>query len=134
MYWCPKDETALAEAEIEYQDDPCTTVYVKFQVRDDLGKLSQYGDLSKMYFVIWTTTIWTLPGNLAIAVHPRESYVLVKADNGEIDVYKRQALPSPSTVQPWVTHSLKGAPWPRAPTAVSRLDWNHPRYWSRPSI
>ena len=37
VYWCPKDETALAEAEIEYQDDPCTTVYVKFQVRDDLG-------------------------------------------------------------------------------------------------
>ena len=37
-----------------------------------------------MYFVIWTTTIWTLPGNLAIAVHPRESYVLVKADNGEM--------------------------------------------------
>ncbi len=84
VYWCPKDETALAEAEIEYQDDPCTTVYVKFQVKDDLGKLSQYGDLSKMYFVIWTTTIWTLPGNLAIAVHPRESYVLVKADNGEM--------------------------------------------------
>ena len=84
VYWCAKDETALAEAEIEYKDDPCTTVYVKFQVKDDQGKLSKYGDLSKMYFVIWTTTIWTLPGNLAIAVHPRESYVLVKADNGEM--------------------------------------------------
>ena len=83
VYWCPHDETALAEAEIEYQDDPCTTVYVKFPVKDDLGKLSQYGDLSKTYFLIWTTTIWTLPGNMAIAVHPRESYVLVKADNGE---------------------------------------------------
>ena len=84
VYWCPHDETALAEAEIEYKDDPCTTVYVKFPVRDDKGKLSQYGDLSKMFFVIWTTTIWTLPGNLAIAVHPMESYVLVKADNGEM--------------------------------------------------
>ena len=84
VYWCPKDETALAEAEIEYQDDPCTTVYVKFQVKDDLGKLAPYGDVFKMYFVIWTTTIWTLSGNLAIAVHPRESYVLVKADNGEM--------------------------------------------------
>ncbi len=83
VYWCPHDETALAEAEIEYQDDPVTTVYVKFQVKDDLGKLGQYGDVSKMYFLIWTTTIWTLPGNLAIAVHPRDSYVLVKADNGE---------------------------------------------------
>jgi isoleucyl-tRNA synthetase len=84
VYWCAHDETALAEAEIEYQDDPCTTVYVKFQVKDDKGKLRQYGDLSKMYFLIWTTTIWTLPGNLAIAVHPRESYVLVRANNGEM--------------------------------------------------
>ena len=41
VYWCPHDETALAEAEIEYQDDPCTTVYVKFPMQDDLGKLPQ---------------------------------------------------------------------------------------------
>ncbi len=83
VYWCPKDETALAEAEIEYQDDPCTSVYVKFPIKDDLGKLSQF-DLSKVYFVIWTTTIWTLPGNMGISMHPRENYVLVKAENGEI--------------------------------------------------
>ncbi len=82
VYWCPKDETALAEAEIEYQDDPCTTVYVKFPMDDDLGKLSHVGR-EKLYFIIWTTTIWTLPGNLAIALHPRESYALVKAENGE---------------------------------------------------
>ena len=82
VYWCPNDETALAEAEIEYQDDPCTTVYVKFQMKDDQGKLAAY-DHSKLYFVIWTTTIWTLPGNLAIALHPDESYALVKAPNGE---------------------------------------------------
>ena len=84
IYWCPVDETALAEAEIEYQDDPCTSIYVKFKVKDDKGKLSKYGDISKMSFIIWTTTTWTLPGNLAIALHPYESYVLVKADNGEI--------------------------------------------------
>ena len=83
--WCPKDETALAEAEIEYQDDPCTTVYVKFPMHDDQGKLSHL-DLSKLYFVIWTTTIWTLPGNLGIALHPRENYVIVKAPNGELYV------------------------------------------------
>ena len=82
VYWCPSDETALAEAEIEYQDDPCTTVYVKFPMHDDLGKLSHI-DHSKLYFLIWTTTIWTLPGNLGISLHPRESYALVKADNGE---------------------------------------------------
>ena len=83
VYWCPKDETALAEAEIEYQDDPCTTVYVKFPMYDDLGKLSHL-DTSKLYFVIWTTTIWTLPGNLAISVHPRDSYAIVESANGEM--------------------------------------------------
>ena len=82
VYWCPHDETALAEAEIEYQDDPCTTVYVKFPMHDDLGKLPGQ-DKSKLFFVIWTTTIWTLPGNLAIALHPDEPYALVKAPNGE---------------------------------------------------
>ena len=71
VYWCPHDETALTEAEIEYKDVPCTSIYVKFKVKDDLGKLSGL-DLDKTYFVIWTTTTWTLPGNLAIAVHPRE--------------------------------------------------------------
>lgn len=83
VYWCAKDETALAEAEIEYQDDPCTTVYVKFPMRDDLGKLTHL-DHSKLFFVIWTTTIWTLPGNLAIALHPDEQYAVVKAPNGEM--------------------------------------------------
>ena len=83
VYWCAHDETALAEAEIEDQDDPCTTVYVKFAMNDDLGKLSHL-DKSKLYFIIWTTTIWTLPGNLAIALHPDESYAIVKAANGEM--------------------------------------------------
>ena len=84
VYWCYHDETALAEAEIEYQDDPCTTVYVKFPMNDDLGKLSHL-DKSKLNFVIWTTTIWTLPGNLAIALHPDESYAIMKnEDNGEM--------------------------------------------------
>ena len=79
VYWCPKDETALAEAEIEYQDDPCTSIYVKFALKDGKGKI----DPKDTYVIIWTTTPWTLPGNLAIAVHPRESYVLVDAKNGE---------------------------------------------------
>ena len=83
VYWCVKDETALAEAEIEYHDDPCTTAYVKFPMKDDLGKLSHL-DLSKVYFLIWTTTIWTLPGNLGIMVHPEVNYAFVKAANGEI--------------------------------------------------
>ena len=83
VYWCPKDETALAEAEIEYQTDKCTSIYVKFKVSDDKGKLASVCDLDKTYFVIWTTTTWTLPGNLAIALNPDEEYDLVKVESGE---------------------------------------------------
>ncbi len=83
VYWCPSDETALAEAEIEYSDDPCTSIYVKFKVRDDKGKLFGVCPDDKTYFIIWTTTTWTLPGNLAIALAPDADYVAVRADNGE---------------------------------------------------
>ena len=83
VYWCYTDETALAEAEIEYQDDPCTTIFVKFKVKDDKGKLASLTDLSKTYFVIWTTTAWTLPGNRAISVNPEFTYALMKVESGE---------------------------------------------------
>ncbi|MBR5343457.1 MAG: isoleucine--tRNA ligase [Oscillospiraceae bacterium] len=85
VYWCPKDETALAEAEIEYQDDPCTTVYVKFPMEDDQGRLSHL-DLSKFSFLIWTTTIWTLPGNLAVALNPDMEYAVLRTESGELFV------------------------------------------------
>ena len=84
VYWCYTDETALAEAEIEYQDDPCTTIFVKFKVKDDKGKLASLTDLDHTYFVIWTTTAWTLPGNRAISVNPEFIYALMKAENGEV--------------------------------------------------
>ena len=86
VYWCPHDQTALAEAEIEYQDDPCTTIFVKFPVRDDKGKLSQYADLSKTYFVIWTTTPWTIPGNYAICLGAEFDYVLLQVPSGDVYV------------------------------------------------
>lgn len=83
VYWCPECQTALAEAEIEYANDKCHSIYVKFKVSDDKGKLSALGfDLDKTYFVIWTTTTWTLPGNLAICLGPDYEYTVVKA-NGE---------------------------------------------------
>lgn len=81
VYWCPDCQTALAEAEIEYANDPCHSIYVKFKVTDDKGKFTAMGlDLDKTYFVIWTTTTWTLPGNLAICVGPEYEYTVVKAD------------------------------------------------------
>ena len=78
VYWCPDCNTALAEAEIEYENDPCRSIYVKFNVTDDKGIFAGMGlDLSKVYFVIWTTTTWTIPGNLAICLGPDYNYTLV---------------------------------------------------------
>ena len=86
VYWCPHDETALAEAEIEYSDIKCTSIYVKFPVNAENDKvkekLSSVCDLGKTYFIIWTTTTWTLPGNLAIALHPDDEYAVLKASDG----------------------------------------------------
>lgn len=91
VYWCPHDETALAEAEIEYQDEPCSSIYVKFHVTDDKGKISPItGGLDHVYFVIWTTTTWTLPGNLAISVNPAFAYDLVKVPSGDIYVLAKE--------------------------------------------
>ena len=79
VYWCPECKTALAEAEVEYAEDPCHSIYVKFRVTDDLGKFSAMGiDPTKVSFVIWTTTTWTLPANLAICVGPRYEYSVIK--------------------------------------------------------
>ena len=87
VYWCAYDETALAEAEIEYNDDACDSIFVKFPVTDDFGgKLKgMAGAPEKVYFVIWTTTTWTLPGNMGICLNPDFEYSLVKVgDEGYV--------------------------------------------------
>ena len=77
VYWCTDCETALAEAEIEYKDVDSNTAYVKFPVKDSKGLF----DSEKSYFVIWTTTPWTLPGNVGITIGGDYKYSLV--DIGE---------------------------------------------------
>lgn len=89
VYWCPDCNTALAEAEIEYENDPCQSIYVKFAVTDDKGLFTKLGiSLDQISFVIWTTTTWTIPGNLAICVGPDYEYTLVKVG----DAYYCMAL------------------------------------------
>lgn len=94
VYWCPECKTALAEAEIEYEEDTCHSIYVKFKVEDEKGKLGALGtELDKTYFVIWTTTTWTLPGNLAICLGPEYEYVAVHA-NGEYYIMAKELVES----------------------------------------
>lgn len=81
VYWSIPCATALAEAEIEYQDHTSPSIYVKFPLTNSHHPFANEG-LKNIYGVIWTTTPWTLPSNLAIAVHPNLDYQLVKA-NGE---------------------------------------------------
>lgn len=77
VYWSPSSESALAEAEIEYADVTAHTVYVSFNVKDGKGLLSNDDK-----FIIWTTTPWTLPANLAICANPEFNYGLFKTDKG----------------------------------------------------
>ena len=72
VYWCYSCETALADAEVEYQDHNTPSIYVKFELKDkSLFK-------EKAFWLIWTTTPWTLPGNVAICLHPDEKYTAIK--------------------------------------------------------
>lgn len=76
VYWSPTSESALAEAEIEYQDKKSASIYVAFSVKD--GKNVLEGDEK---YIIWTTTPWTLPANLGISVHPELEYAIVKVND-----------------------------------------------------
>ncbi|HLE18688.1 MAG TPA: class I tRNA ligase family protein, partial [Syntrophales bacterium] len=85
VYWCASCVTALAEAEVEYEDITSSSIYVKFPVQDVPDKPeTRNSKLETASFVIWTTTPWTLPANQAIAVHPKFRYRLVKTPQGEL--------------------------------------------------
>ncbi len=74
VYWCIHDQTALAEAEVEYHQHTSPSVYVKFPLRSDPAQIDPALAGRKVFVVIWTTTPWTLPANLGIAVHPNFEY------------------------------------------------------------
>jgi isoleucyl-tRNA synthetase len=75
VYWCMHDETALAEAEVEYENHTSSTVWVKYQLLDDPSQLDPALAGKKVSTIIWTTTPWTLPASMAVAFHPEEEYV-----------------------------------------------------------
>ena len=81
VYWSPSSESALAEAEVEYHDIKSPTIFVKFQVKDGKGVLD-----NDVNFVIWTTTPWTIPANLAICLNASYDYALVETEKGKLIV------------------------------------------------
>ena len=126
VYWCPECKTALAEAEIEYAEDPCHSIYVKFNVTDDKGVFSNIGiDPSKVKFVIWTTTTWTLPANVAICVGPRFEYSVIKTGDEYLvmasELYK-SALDEAGITDFEVVATVKGSELEYIKTAHPFLD------------
>lgn len=87
VYWCPHDHTALAEAEIEYGEEKSPSIYVRFAVTDAKGKF----DAENAYFVIWTTTPWTLPANEAICLNPEFDYQLLNFGDAKYVMAKELA-------------------------------------------
>ncbi len=92
VHWCPQCRTALAEAEIEYRDRKSLSIYVKFSMISDLSEKFPALKNKKVSVLIWTTTPWTLPANLAIAFHPEYEYAAFQTD-GEVNIAAKRLIP-----------------------------------------
>jgi isoleucyl-tRNA synthetase len=104
--WCIKDQTALAEAEVEYENDTSPSIYVRFRLTSDAAAIDPvFADdptlaEREIYVVIWTTTPWTIPANLAIAFHPKYEYVAVDTPRG-VMIVAEGLLPQVSEALGW---------------------------------
>ena len=118
VHWCVDCGSALAEAEVEYEDVNSPAIDVGFKVVDNtaLGKAFGVEVNGDAYAVIWTTTPWTLPANQAVSVHPEQEYDLVKTDKGLLilvhdlveNTLKRYGLEGPSILASSTGEKLKG--------------------------
>ena len=119
VYWSPSSESALAEAEIEYQDKRSPSIYVSFPVKDGLGVVAE-----DVKFLIWTTTPWTIPANLGITVHPEFNYVIVNVGEDKF-LIAQDLLSTVAEELSWVDYTiereLKGA-------QLDRVIAKHPIY------
>jgi len=95
VHWCASCRTALAEAEVDYADHRSTSVYVAFPISDPSGPLAGFRERNPA-IAIWTTTPWTLPANLAIAVHPGHVYALVEAPGDRSLIVAEEMLDGPA--------------------------------------
>lgn len=92
IHWCCSCQTALAEAEIEYADEASPSIYVKFPLIGDPADVAPELAGKSVSVVIWTTTPWTLPANLAIALHPEFVYTAVETPDGDVLILARDLV------------------------------------------
>jgi len=92
IHWCCSCKTALAEAEIEYHDESSSSIFVKFPLIDDL-EIAALKD-KKANLIIWTTTPWTLPANLAVALHPDFVYAAIETGDDEVFIFAKDLVDS----------------------------------------
>jgi len=132
VYWCTSCRTALAEAEVEYADKKSPSIYVKFALVDDPSTLSPALAGKRVSLVIWTTTPWTIPANLAIALNPEFEYAAYEAPegSGEVLILARR-------LAPLVMEAAGIAAWREVvqldPRDLEHKQARHPLY-DRPSV
>jgi isoleucyl-tRNA synthetase len=129
VYWCIHDQTALAEAEVEYDQHTSPSVYVKFPLASDPAQIDPALAGRKVFVLIWTTTPWTLPANLGIAVHPDFEYVAFESGD-EVYIVAAELLDVVATkcslTPPKILARFRGA-------KLDRLECRH-AWLDRPSL
>jgi isoleucyl-tRNA synthetase len=125
IYWCFTCQTALAEAEIEYSDDSTPSIYVKFALKDDLSSKLPSLKGKDVFVIIWTTTPWTLPANLAIALHPDFEYVALDVGGDQVYILARELVEACMQSFGIAEYSIIGE---IAPKTLEKKRCQHPLY------
>jgi isoleucyl-tRNA synthetase len=122
VYWCTQDHTALAEAEVEYQDHSSPSIWVRFQMTSDAAKIHPALAHRNVYGLIWTTTPWTIPANMAIAFHPQFEYTAVEVA-GDVYLIAEQLVKATAEKCAWGDYQVL-AKFPGA--ALEHAVFRHP--------
>src|SRR5258705_2188751 len=120
--WCMVDRTALAEAEVEYEDHSSPSIWVRFALASDPAKIDPALAGRKVYGLIWTTTPWTIPANMAIAYHPKFEYVAVDVA-GDVYIVAADLLAATAEKCGWRDHAVVAR---FAGAAVEHTVFRHP--------
>jgi isoleucyl-tRNA synthetase len=126
--WCPTDRTALAEAEVEYENHTSPSIWVRFALRGDAASVDSRLGAQPLFALIWTTTPWTLPANLAIAFHPRFPYSIVRVHEGPGAggdyIIARDLVDNVATTLGWSRYEVVASDLPGK--QFERLSFQHP--------